>query len=460
MNRSPRTPSITKRWLIFNAVGVMGFVVQIIFLWILVSGLEIGYLLATGLAVEAAIVHNFIWHEHWTWADRVKGCSGGVLRRLLYFHTANGLISLALNLVLMQLFVGKLGIHYMPANLISVAVCAILNFLAGNHFVYRNTSVQRQKGGSDMVTKTFRIAAAAFAMTAASFLLTAIPTGAAELKPKTLKAWKAVVEETERRISTELSSAKGFLALDFQDPQDAASERRAVLSGKIPIKQVSTGKHIKIPKGMIHHWRGSVFIPGVTLDFILSRVKNPDLEDTRQEDVLDSKVLERTPDTLKLYLKLQRSKVVTAIYNTEHIVRYENHGSGKESSRSVATKIAEIEFSSDNKEREKPQGNDRGFLWRMNSYWRYQEVDGGVIVECETMTLSRSVPLLLEYVLGPVIKNTAHESLNRTLESMRTRMIQAYEINAKTQGRKESNKLETGDLLLATAFHPGRLLLL
>ena len=281
-----------------------------------------------------------------------------------------------------------------------------------------------------MVAKSFPIAAAAFAMTAVFFLLTTAPAGAAELKPKTIKAWKAAVEDTERRISTELSSAKRFLALDFQNPQEAASEKQEVLSGKIPIKQILAGNRSKVPKGMIHHWRGSVFIPGVPLDFILSRVKNPDLEEKQQEDVLDSKVLEKTPDRLKLYLKLQRSKMVTAVYNTEHLIRYKNHGPGRESSSSTATKIAEIEFVLDNREREKPQGYDRGFLWRMNSYWRYQQVDGGVIVECESIPLSRSVPSILEFAIRPLIKNTARESLHRTLESMRTRMTRAYKMSA------------------------------
>jgi putative flippase GtrA len=418
--------SIIKRWLVFNSVGAMGIIVQIAVLWVLASGFQIGYLLATGLAVEAAILHNFFWHEHWTWVDRTKNCNRGIMKRFLYFHMANGVISLIGNIVLMQFFVERLGVHYMPANLLSVAICSMLNFLAGNNLVYRHTPIPIQKGETDVSNKPRRIAAAVFAITAASFLLTTAPATAADLKSETLKAWNAAVEETERRISAELSSDKGFLAMDFLDPQEAARERRAVLSGKIPIKQISTIKNIKVPDGMIHHWRGSVFIPGVPLDFVLSRVKDPDLEDTKQEDVLDSKVLERSPSGLKLYLKLQQSNIITVVYNTEHLIRYKNHGSGQESSRSVATKIAEIEFSSNSDEREKPEGHDRGFLWRMNSYWRYQRVDGGVIVECESMTLSRSVPFLLEYFVGPLIKSTARESMNRTLESMRMRMIRAY----------------------------------
>jgi hypothetical protein len=185
-------------------------------------------------------------------------------------------------------------------------------------------------------------------------------------------------------------------------------------------------RRIDVPSGMIHHWRGSVFIPGVTLDFVLSRIDNPGIEDTRQEDVLDSRVMERAPGQLKLFLKLQRSKIVTVVYNTEHMVRYRRHGTGQASSTSIATKICEVERLQGNMEREKPEGHDSGFLWRMNSYWRYQEVPGGVIVECESMTLSRSIPSLLVYIIRPIINSVARESMHRTLQSMRIRMMRSY----------------------------------
>jgi hypothetical protein len=261
------------------------------------------------------------------------------------------------------------------------------------------------------------------------FLFAAASAYAADLQPDTLKAWRASVETTERRIAKELSSSSGFLALDFQDPIHAARERKTVLAGEIPTKQVSTdpkGESIRVPDGMIHHWRGSALIPGVTLSFVLSRIQNPTAEDTRQEDVLDSRVLERTPEQLKLYLKLQRSKIVTVVYNTEHLVQYKLNGADRASSRSIATKIAEIERLSGNVEKEKPEGHDRGFLWKMNSYWRYQQVEGGVIVELESMTLSRSIPRLLAAIASPIIKSIARESMERTLESMRTRLVRAY----------------------------------
>jgi putative flippase GtrA len=428
-------PSIFKRWMIFNAVGALGIFVQISVLWLLVHWAEMQYLQATALAVETAIFHNFLWHERWTWADRTRGCHAGLVRRLLGFHIANGLVSLTGNLVLMKWLVEKQELHYLSANFLAVGVCAILNFLAGDRIVFRSAAMCSQKKGADMTEKSFSITAGIFFLIAGILMLPTTRAQAADLQPETLKAWNKAVEKTEQRISGELSSPDGFLALDFLDPQEAAHERQAVLSGRIPIRKIEASKTVDVPGGMIHHWRGAVFIPGVPLHFILSRVKNPNVEDTRQEDVLDSKVLQRSANELRLYLKLQRSKIVTVVYNTEHLVRYQQHGTDRESSSSTATKIAEVERISGSREHEKPEGHDRGFLWRMNSYWRYQQVKGGVIVECESMTLSRSIPFFLEYIVRPLIDSTARESMQRTLDSMRMRMARAYRLSSAQQAQ-------------------------
>jgi hypothetical protein len=281
-----------------------------------------------------------------------------------------------------------------------------------------------------MIHKINHSASSLFLFLAASLLFGSVRASASDLHPETVKAWRECVDVTERRIRSELSAQKGFLALDFQDSADAARERQELLARKIPIEKIANKdddqKHIDVPDGMIHHWRGSVFIPGVTLDFVFARIKNPNQEDTKQEDVLDSRVLERAPGQLKLYLKLQRSKIVTVVYNTEHLVKYAQYSADKASSSSTATKIAEVERLAGNAEQEKPEGHDKGFLWRMNSYWRYQQVPGGVIVELESMTLSRSIPAIFELMVRPIINKIARESMERTLESMRTRMVRAY----------------------------------
>jgi putative flippase GtrA len=417
--------STIKRWLIFNSVGAMGILVQMAVLLFMTSIAGIHYMVATGVAVEIAVIHNFLWHERWTWADRTGNSHKDVWWRLLRFHLANGAISLLGNLALMKLFVEIYGLNFLWANGLAISLCSILNYVSGDLLVFRFNGHQ-EKGRMEMIKKTCSMNFQRLYLIIIAALCGATALQAADLQPETVKAWSACVEKTERRRASEFASTKGFLAIDFQDQAEADRDKKKLLSGKVVIQQINDGRDcgrdIDIPDGMLHHWIGSIFIPGVTLDSVFSRVENPRPEDTRQEDVLESSVLEKNPGQLRMYLKLQRSKIITVRYNTEHLVHYQRNGSNQASSSSVATKIAEIEKLHGNNEREKPVGRDSGYLWRMNSYWRYQQVEGGVIVECESMTLSRSIPIILEYMIHPIIKSIARESMSRTLESMRTRL--------------------------------------
>ena len=165
-----------------------------------------------------------------------------------------------------------------------------------------------------------------------------------------------------------------------------------------------------------------MFVPDVTLDEVLANARRSAEEDHLQEDVRESRILEQGPDTMRVYLKVKRKKFVTVVFNTEHAVEYSRHGPAQASSASRATKIAELIDPETPDEREKPEGRDRGFLWRLNSYWRYAAVDGGVVIECESLTLSRSIPVVLRIFVGRLISSAARESMDRTLESMRTRL--------------------------------------
>ncbi len=122
------------RWLKFNAVGAMGIAVQLMALALLKSGLRMDYLSATALAVEAAVIHNFIWHERFTWADR-EGESR--LRRFAKFNLTTGMVSILGNLLLMKWMVAVLGIPYLAANAVSIAVCSVANFLVSDRAVFQ-----------------------------------------------------------------------------------------------------------------------------------------------------------------------------------------------------------------------------------------------------------------------------------------------------------------------------------
>ena len=263
------------------------------------------------------------------------------------------------------------------------------------------------------------------ALVAASLAGAAAVVAAAELQPQTVAAWNRYVEATERRITAELEREHPgpFLVQDFRD--DASEARREVLAGRVRIDKLETrdadGERIRVPKGAIHHWLGSALIPGVTLEEVLHALIYAVEPAALQDDVIESRVLARPgEDRLEVFLKLRRKQVVTVHYNTEHAVAYVRHRPGEASSRSVAVRIAELEDAGSADEREKPIGRDSGFLWRLNSYWRYQQVDEGVIVECESLTLSRGIPRLLRWMASPLINRTARDILSRTLESMAT----------------------------------------
>jgi putative flippase GtrA len=132
------------RWLKFNAVGGLGIGVQLAVLLTLKSGFHLNYLLATALAVEAALIHNFLWHERYTWADRVQPSWKGSLPRLLRFNLTTGAVSIGGNLALMKLIVSMGPVNYLAANGIAIAVCSLANFLVSEGWVF---AVARSKEG-------------------------------------------------------------------------------------------------------------------------------------------------------------------------------------------------------------------------------------------------------------------------------------------------------------------------
>lgn len=126
---------IAQRWLRFNFVGFLGIGVQLAAFTLYNGAAGLNYLLATALAVETAVLHNFIWHERFTWSGLT---ADGRFTRLLKFHAGNGLISIIGNVLLMRLFVGVLHVHpYVLANGIAIAACALANFVVSEWFVFR-----------------------------------------------------------------------------------------------------------------------------------------------------------------------------------------------------------------------------------------------------------------------------------------------------------------------------------
>jgi hypothetical protein len=225
------------------------------------------------------------------------------------------------------------------------------------------------------------------------------------------------VAATETRRATELREPSRFLVMDFAG--DADAERRAVERGEVLVRQMDgpgAGRGVMdVPSALVHHWRGAVFVPGMTTESLMAALR---AGPPPQEDVLRARVLARDDSSMSVYLRLRRTRFVTVVYDTEHQVTFERLGRDRAASTSVATRITEIDNPGSADERALSAGEDHGFLWRLNAYWRYQEVDGGVIAECESLTLSRSIPFGLAAIAGPLIRSTARESMAAALRAV------------------------------------------
>ena len=263
------------------------------------------------------------------------------------------------------------------------------------------------------------------ALTLSVFFPQDIP--AARLQPKTLKSWETYIELTEKRVAKEVDwkESDKFLVTDFLEGKfEHGEEARAKMKkGKVIIQKLKTkkedGKKVPVPDGMIHHWVGSGYVPGVKLERLMAWIQNYDSHYKYFKEVEASKLLAREGDEFKIYLRLKRKKVITVFYNTDHTARYRRHDARRMSSFSFTTKIAELKKPDTEQETEKPSGQDRGFLWRLNSYWRFQEDEAGVFVECESVSLSRAIPFGLKWLIGGIVESVPRESLENTLTSIR-----------------------------------------
>jgi putative flippase GtrA len=128
--------STTLRWLKFNAIGMAGAGLQLWALHLLLRA-NVAYLAATGMAVESAVLHNFAWHQRYTWADRPAEGSATVIERLLRFHFSNGAVSLGGNLLLMRVLAGEFRWPTIAANTVAITACSLVNFVLGDRFVFR-----------------------------------------------------------------------------------------------------------------------------------------------------------------------------------------------------------------------------------------------------------------------------------------------------------------------------------
>jgi hypothetical protein len=240
--------------------------------------------------------------------------------------------------------------------------------------------------------------------------LCAQDVGLAELKPHTLEAFNRYIRQTEARIEGEIRSDRFLWA------EQSPERLRRVRGGEVVVAAWSGKGEMEIRDGLVQDWIGAAFIPGATLQKTLALLQNYDNhKNIYGPEVMDSKLISRSGNDYEIYFKLLKKKVITVVLNTRHDARYYPLSKTRVYSRSYSTRISELRDAGKPAERELPPGKDHGFLWRLDSYWRFEERDGGVYIECQAISLTRDIPTGLGWLITPIIRNLPRESLANTL---------------------------------------------
>ena len=243
----------------------------------------------------------------------------------------------------------------------------------------------------------------------------------AELTDRTAKDFDRYVRETERRLD---ARNQPFLYIDGLTGDAKKDALEALQKGDPVISKLETtegkNKKISIDDGLVHHWVGVAFVRGRSVAQAVALLQDYDRHSTiYKPNVERSKTLSRDGDRFKVFLRFHTKKGLTAVLNSDHDAVFTRDASDRASSRIRSTRIQEVEDPGTPKEREKPVGKDHGFLWRLNSYWRFLERDGGVYIQCESLTLTRGIPWGVGFVVKPYVTEIPEETLRFTLTKTR-----------------------------------------
>ncbi len=250
-----------------------------------------------------------------------------------------------------------------------------------------------------------------------------------KLKPEAATAFDRYITLTEERNAAELKAGTPFLWIDSLPEAERQAAFESVRNGTTRIEKRQTldqGKEIHCPGGMIHHWEALSFIPNAKVDDVLRILEDYDHHsEYYKPDVEQSRTLQHDGNRYQVFLRFRRHKVITVVLNTTHDVNYFRDSAARAHSRSSAIKIAEVDNAGANDEREKLPGDDGGFLWRMETWWRLEERDGGVYIQSEVVSLTRDIPTGLGWMVGPFVSGIPKESLAFTMDATRKAVLSA-----------------------------------
>ncbi len=239
---------------------------------------------------------------------------------------------------------------------------------------------------------------------------------AEEPTPAAVAGFDSYISRVESRLAEQHQSADGFLA-----PEDATR----LWSGELVIEQLTPATGKQLPGALLHDWRGTAFLPGA---------KPEDFEWLMRDfggypryfspEIVKAKVLAHEGDHYQATMRVKQKHILTVVMDTTYDVTFGRDNSGGTGAQhgysiSRSTRVSEIASPGTARERALTASEEHGFLWRLNTYWSYEERDGGLYIQIESVSLTRSVPVGLNWAIGPFIESIPRESLEFTLRATR-----------------------------------------
>jgi len=238
------------------------------------------------------------------------------------------------------------------------------------------------------------------------------PALASTLQKQTAEAFSLYTSRVERELDKRASGELPFLRIE-ESPDSLSRIKR----GETVIKPLN--KEDKTPDGIIHDWVGSIFIPQSNLDEIIGILTDYESHKLVFDEVIDSRLIRKSGNQLESYLRFKKKEILTVVTDTWYRAEHRYYPGEKAHLISRSTRINEVENFGQKDERLKPEGEDNGFLWRMNTYWSLLETGDGIILECRSVSLSRDIPFGLNLIIKPIVSRMPRKSLEKTLETLK-----------------------------------------
>ncbi|MGA2848848.1 MAG: hypothetical protein ABSE46_07630 [Terracidiphilus sp.] len=244
-------------------------------------------------------------------------------------------------------------------------------------------------------------------------LLLARPNHAvAEPTPASVAAFNSYIGAVESRLAQQHRSQTGFL------PSAPSQADLRLRRGELIVERLTPSSGVDLPGAMLHHWRGTAFVAGARAAGFERLMRNVDGYPAHfSPQVVQAKLLSVQGGHLQATLRVRQRHGITVVMDTVYDIAFGQLDPQHGYSMSRSTRVAEIEAAGTSSERALSPGQEHGFLWRQNTYWTFEERDCGLLIQIESVSLTRSIPTGLGWLVGPFVESVPRESLEFTLRA-------------------------------------------